>query len=84
MTIRRSKTDQEGQGAEIAILRGCGLRPVEAVQMWFAAAVPARAEGRACAGSAAERLLSRGYRAALGSPATGAGEASRCVRQALK
>ena len=36
--IRRSKTDQEGQGAEVAILRGCRLRPVEAVQAWLAAA----------------------------------------------
>ena len=26
--IRRSKADQEGQGAEVAILRGCRLRPV--------------------------------------------------------
>ena len=38
VTIRRSKTDQEGQGAEVAILRGCRLRPVEAVQIWTAAA----------------------------------------------
>src|SRR6516165_10088956 len=30
--IRRSKTDQEGQGQEIAIPRGARLRPVEAVQ----------------------------------------------------
>jgi len=36
--IRRSKTDQEGQGAEIAIPRGYRLRPVEAVQTWLAAA----------------------------------------------
>jgi hypothetical protein len=32
VTIRRSKTDQEGQGAEAAILRVCHLRHVEAVQ----------------------------------------------------
>jgi integrase len=38
VTILRSKTDQEGQGAEVAILRGCRLRPVEAVQSWLAAA----------------------------------------------
>jgi hypothetical protein len=38
VTIRRSKGDQKGQGAEVAILRGCRLRPVEAVQMWLAAA----------------------------------------------
>jgi len=36
--IRRSKTDQEGEGAEIAIPRGYRLRPVEAVQTWLAAA----------------------------------------------
>ena len=35
--IRRSKGDQEGQGAEVAILRGCRLRPVEAVESWLAA-----------------------------------------------
>jgi site-specific recombinase XerD len=33
--IRRSKTDQEGEGAEIAIPRGYRLRPVEAVQTWL-------------------------------------------------
>jgi hypothetical protein len=36
--IRRSKTDQEGEGSEIAIPRGCRLRPVEAVQAWLTAA----------------------------------------------
>jgi len=38
VTIRRSKTDREGEGAEVAILRGCRLRPVEALQAWLAAA----------------------------------------------
>lgn len=38
VTIRRSKTDQEGQGQEIAVPRGARLRPVEAVQTWLAAA----------------------------------------------
>ena len=38
VTIRHSKTDQEGQGAEVAIPRGYRLRPVEAVQTWLAAA----------------------------------------------
>jgi site-specific recombinase XerD len=38
VVIRHSKTDQEGQGAEIAIPRGYLLRPVEAVQTWLAAA----------------------------------------------
>src|SRR4029077_2779181 len=36
--IRRSKTDQPGEGAEVAIPRGYKLRPVEAVQTWLAAA----------------------------------------------
>src|SRR5215472_3321442 len=35
VTIRHSKTDQEGQGAEVAILRGVKLCPVEAVQRWL-------------------------------------------------
>ena len=38
VTIRRSKTDQEGQGQEIAVPRGFRLRPVEAVQGWLQAA----------------------------------------------
>jgi len=38
VTIRKSKTDQEGAGQEIAIPRGYRLRPVEAVEMWLAAA----------------------------------------------
>jgi len=36
--IRKSKTDQEGQGQEIAIPNGGKLRPVEAVRAWLAAA----------------------------------------------
>ena len=36
--IRRSKTDQEGQGPLIAIPRGYRLRQVEAVQTWLEAA----------------------------------------------
>jgi integrase len=36
--IRRSKTDQTGEGQEIAIPRGFRLRPVEAVQAWLEAA----------------------------------------------
>ena len=35
--IRRSKTDQEGAGAEIAIPRGTELRPVEAIEAWLSA-----------------------------------------------
>ena len=36
--IRRSKTDQAGEGQEIAIPRGTHLRPVETLQAWLAAA----------------------------------------------
>ena len=36
--IRRSKTDQEGEGQEIAIPRGCRVEPVKLVQAWLVAA----------------------------------------------
>jgi integrase len=35
VTIRRSKTDQTGEGHEIVIPRGLKIRPVEAVQAWL-------------------------------------------------
>ena len=35
ITIRRSKTDQEGEGQTIAIPRGSKLRPVEALEAWL-------------------------------------------------
>lgn len=38
VVIRRSKTDQEGKGQEIAIPHGRHLRPVEAVRAWLDAA----------------------------------------------
>ena len=38
VVIRRSKTDQAGEGQEIAIPRGTYLRPVETLQTWLAAA----------------------------------------------
>ncbi len=38
ITVRRSKTDQHGQGQVIAILRGSRLRPVRAVLDWLEAA----------------------------------------------
>jgi hypothetical protein len=44
ITIRRSKTDQEGHGETIAIVRGGGMScPVKAVKAWLQAA--AIAEG---------------------------------------
>lgn len=33
--VRRSKTDQEGEGREIAIPRGSRLKPVEAIEAWL-------------------------------------------------
>jgi site-specific recombinase XerD len=36
--IRRSKTDQEGEGQEIAVPRGCRIEPVKLVQAWLKAA----------------------------------------------
>ncbi len=38
VVVRRSKTDQEGAGQEIAVPHGARLRPVEAVRAWLAAA----------------------------------------------
>ncbi len=38
VTIRKSKTDQEGAGHVIAILRGSNIRPVRAVEDWLVAA----------------------------------------------
>lgn len=35
VTVRRSKTDQEGEGHEIAVPCGSKLRPVEAVDAWI-------------------------------------------------
>jgi integrase len=38
VTIRRSKTDQEGQGVTIAIVRGTGTSgPIKAIKAWLAA-----------------------------------------------
>ena len=44
VTIRRSKTDQTGEGQEIAVPRGLKLRPVECMEHWLEAA--AITEGR--------------------------------------
>ena len=38
VTIRRSKTDQAGEGAEIVIPRGLKIRPVQHIQTWLQAA----------------------------------------------
>jgi site-specific recombinase XerD len=36
--VRRSKTDQAGEGHQVAVLRGSKLKPVEALDVWLAAA----------------------------------------------
>jgi integrase len=89
VVIRRSKTDQEGQGAEVAILRGCRLLPVEAVQMWLAAAEISagpvfRAVGRggrvscdALADDSAARIVKRYARRVGLDPASYAGHSLR-------
>ena len=38
VTIRRSKTDQTGEGQEVAIPRGLRIQPVQHVQTWLQAA----------------------------------------------
>src|SRR5205823_6167619 len=35
VTVRKSKTDQEGQGATIAIVQGSSACPVNAVRIWI-------------------------------------------------
>ena len=37
VTVRRSKTDQEGAGQTIAVPRGCRIEPVAAIEAWLAA-----------------------------------------------
>ena len=48
VTIRRSKTDQEGAGAEIAIPRGTELQPIEALEAWLAVYQPTGDEPLFC------------------------------------
>ena len=62
VTIRKSKTDQEGQGQTIAIIRGSAACPVRAVKGWLAAAgITEGAIFRSVPGEvAAERLAAAG------------------------
>jgi hypothetical protein len=79
--IRRSKTDQEGQGVTIAIVRGGSCCPVTALKAWLEAAgvkeghLPASQEGRPRAGQASvgcRRLRSgQGLRRAAGARSEG-------------
>lgn len=36
VTLRRSKTDQDGEGAEISVPRGSKLKPIDAIEAWLA------------------------------------------------
>jgi site-specific recombinase XerD len=62
ITIRKSKTDQEGQGQTIGIMRGSAACPVRAVKAWLqAAGITDGAIFRPVAGEvSAERLAPRG------------------------
>lgn len=35
LTIRQSKTDQEGKGQRVAIVDGMGIRPIKRLQLWL-------------------------------------------------
>ena len=87
--IRHSKTDQEGQGQEVAIPRGYRLRPVEAVQAWLAAAgitsgpvfravaLGGRVSDDALADDSASRIVKRYARRVGLDPASYAGHSLR-------
>jgi site-specific recombinase XerD len=65
--IRRSKTDQEGAGHQVAVPRGSQLRPVEAVEAWLRESQltegplfrAVTAKGRASAGALTDRTVAR-------------------------
>jgi site-specific recombinase XerD len=77
LRIRRSKTDQEGAGAQIPIPRGRRLKPVEALEAWLVAAQITggpvfvsvgkgdRISGRRLSGNAIGEIVKR-YAAAAG------------------
>lgn len=87
--IRRSKTDQEGEGHQVAVPRGSRLKPIEAVEAWIAAAQltdgalfrPIAKGGRLCAGrltpDSVARIVKRWARAARLDPALFAGHSLR-------
>jgi integrase len=80
--IRRSKTDQEGQGQVIAIPTGSRLRPVEAVKQWLEAAaitegplfrrIDAPGETDQCPAHGSLRCVAREAPGAAGGPRSGA------------
>jgi site-specific recombinase XerD len=74
VTIRHSKTDQEGLGQTIAIPRGCRIMPVQAVEVWLAAADIT--EGRVF------RIVAHGQR--LQGPLSGGGVAAVVKKYAAR
>lgn len=89
VTIRRSKTDQEGEGQEIAIPRGCRIEPVKAIEAWLAAsgitagkifrpiAKGGRVQDAPLSGHSAAAIVKRYALAAGLDPATFAGHSLR-------
>ena len=87
--IRRSKTDQEGRGAAIAVPAGAKLKPIEALDAWLAAAGIVEGplfrevdrHGRVGAGAlngrAAARIVKRAAEAARLDPALFSGHSLR-------
>jgi len=73
--IRKSKTDQEGEGHQVAVPHGSKLRPVEAVRDWLAG----RAEGSLFGVSDATiaRIVKRAARRAKLNPAEMSGHSLR-------
>lgn len=77
--IRRSKTDQAGEGADIPVPRGRGLRPVDALEAWLAAAHITEGpifreidrHGRIGAGALGDRSVARIVKKVLGASAAG-------------
>jgi hypothetical protein len=62
VTIRRSKTDQEGQGQQVAILHGCRICPVAAVKAWLSARASRRDQKGGClSSSSGDTMCARGY-----------------------
>ncbi len=77
IAIRRSKTDQEGQGVTIAVVRGTATCPVKAVKAWLQAAGitegalfrPVAKGGRLCPGRLSDKAVAnvvKAYAARLG------------------
>jgi site-specific recombinase XerD len=55
--IRRSKTDQEGEGHQVAVPRGSKLKPVEALETWLRSQHVSPNQGRDQAGTKQDRVF---------------------------